>query len=128
MDVTTLTPVTLFDGTEILVGLQDGLFKSFPAASFRGKQGPTGIQGIQGNQGQAGSLWWTGSGIPVNGYGSTNDYYLNVNNGDVYTNTAGIWGAVIGNIRGPQGIQGNPGSSSSSTGSSIYLNQLYGGF
>ncbi|MCA1452117.1 hypothetical protein I6F35_02670 [Bradyrhizobium sp. BRP22] len=90
---------------------------AWPAGtSLIGPQGPQGIQGNIGNTGpqgatgQRGSLFYTGSGPPGTISGQLNgDNYLNTTNGDVYTLTAGSWGSPVGNIRGPQGVQGPPG-------------------
>ncbi|MCA1452823.1 hypothetical protein I6F35_06260 [Bradyrhizobium sp. BRP22] len=90
---------------------------AWPAGtSLIGPQGPQGIQGNIGNTGpqgatgQRGSLFYTGSGPPGTISGQLNgDSYLNTTNGDVYTLTAGSWGSPVGNIRGPQGVQGPPG-------------------
>jgi hypothetical protein len=60
--------------------------------------------------GPRGSQFYTGAGAPGTIVGQANgDNYLNTTNGDVYTLTAGAWGAPVGNIRGPQGIQGIQG-------------------
>ncbi|WP_375791167.1 hypothetical protein ACE102_07395 [Bradyrhizobium sp. vgs-9] len=88
---------------------------AWPAGtSLVGPQGPQGIQGIQGIQGatgQRGSLFYTGAGAPGTISGQLDgDNYLNSTNGDVYTLTSGAWGSPVGNIRGPQGIQGPPGA------------------
>ncbi|KYK43426.1 hypothetical protein A1D31_18585 [Bradyrhizobium liaoningense] len=85
-----------------------------PGTSLVGPQGPQGNQGnqgIQGNTGQRGSAFYTGAGAPGAISGQLNgDNYLNTTNGDVYTLTAGAWGSPVGNIRGPQGVQGPPGA------------------
>ncbi|WP_051003003.1 hypothetical protein [Bradyrhizobium elkanii] len=90
---------------------------AWPAGtSLIGPQGPQGVEGNtgntgpQGNTGQRGGLWYEGAGAPGTISGQlNNDNYLNTTNGDVYTLTAGSWGSPVGNIRGPQGIQGPVG-------------------
>ena len=68
-----------------------------------GPQGVTGMQGFQGATGH-GSIWFNGSGSPT-GVGSNGDYYLDDNNGNVYTETGGSW-ILTGNIKGPVGDTG----------------------
>ncbi|MEY9364773.1 hypothetical protein ABH994_007494 [Bradyrhizobium yuanmingense] len=77
----------------------------------QGPQGIQGIQGIQGNTGTRGSLWYEGAGAPGTIAGAlANDNYLDTTNGDVYNYSGSAWGSPVGNIRGPQGIQGPPGA------------------
>lgn len=59
----------------------------------------------------SGSQILIGSGIPSNNLGDNGDFYLNTINGDYYKKVSSVWGASIGNLTGPQGIQGIPGSS-----------------
>lgn len=61
-----------------------------------------GPQGIQGITGPTGSVWRTGAGVPSNGTGVDNDYYLNTTNGDVYKRVSGAY-ALQGNIKGATG-------------------------
>ncbi|WLB66019.1 hypothetical protein QIH96_13005 [Bradyrhizobium japonicum] len=76
----------------------------------QGPQGIQGVQGIQGNTGTRGSLWYEGAGAPGSIAGAlANDNYLNTTTGDVYNYSGSSWGAPVGSIRGPQGIQGPPG-------------------
>lgn len=71
--------------------------------------GPPGPQGLPGTAGTRGSLWNSQTGVPTNTDGvNNNDQALNTLNGDVYQFNNGAW-QFVGNIRGPQGIQGNPG-------------------
>lgn len=55
--------------------------------------------GLAGPVGPAGSKWYDGSGAPLATLGVDGDYYLDHDNGDVYTKTAGAW-AITGNIAG----------------------------
>ncbi|RXG91603.1 hypothetical protein [Bradyrhizobium zhanjiangense] len=84
---------------------------AWPAGtSLIGPQGPQGIQGIQGVTGTRGSQWYEGAGAPGTIAGAiANDNYLNTTNGDVYNYSGSSWGSPVGNIRGPQGIQGPVG-------------------
>lgn len=75
-----------------------------------GAQGPQGPAGAQGVPGAPGSVWWFGVGVPPSGVGVVGDFYLDTNNGAVYTKTSGAVWSLVGNIRGPQGAQGNPGA------------------
>lgn len=61
-------------------------------------------QGMDG-----GSLWHSGSGVPVDTLGNNNDYYLDLPPGDVYKKTLDTW-SKIGNIKGDPGIPGSPGT------------------
>ena len=79
----------------------------FPLAGATGPTGPTGSTGATGTRG---STWTSGAAAP----GSTSDRlsgdkYLNTTNGDVYNYTGSAW-QLIGNIEGPQGVQGLQGS------------------
>ena len=78
----------------------------FPLAGKDGPQGPTGPAGPQGTRG---SLWYIGNGMPTTKDANANDKYLNATNGNVYTYTGSQW-YLYGNIRGPQGIQGQQGN------------------
>ncbi|MBR0753523.1 hypothetical protein JQ604_15145 [Bradyrhizobium jicamae] len=84
---------------------------AWPAGtSLVGPQGPQGVQGIQGVTGTRGSQWYEGAGPPGTISGAiANDNYLNTTNGDVYNYSGSSWGSPVGNIRGPQGIQGPAG-------------------
>ena len=79
----------------------------FPVPGPKGEQGP---QGIKGDTGTRGSIWKNGTSAPTSTSGYlTNDKYLNTSNGDVYNYTGSTW-QLMGNIRGPQGIQGQQGN------------------
>lgn len=62
----------------------------------------------------AGAVWRSGSGVPSNAVGLDGDYYLRTGGsagaglGDVYLRSSGTY-SVVGNLLGPQGIQGNAG-------------------
>jgi len=64
---------------------------------------PAGLNGVDG------TMWYTGSGVPIGGTGVDGDLYLRTANGDVYKKTSGTWG-VICNITGPTGPQGATGA------------------
>lgn len=58
-----------------------------------------------------GSNFLTGSGAPSGALGEDGDTYMNTANGDLYgPKSAGSWGSVVGNLRGPQGNTGTAGS------------------
>lgn len=71
----------------------------------QGPQGPTGATGISG---LPGSKWYISSGNPDNAQGSSVDFYLDVENGFVYSKSAGSW-SLSGSIRGPTGATGAQG-------------------
>ena len=73
---------------------------------LQGIQGIQGLQGIQGIQGIPGSQLLTGTGTPSSGTGTISDFYLNTATGDYYIKTSPGWGSSLGNLRGPQGLQG----------------------
>jgi hypothetical protein len=56
-----------------------------------------------------GSAWYDGSGAPAGGTGIDGDYYLDTDNGDVYTKSSGSW-SVTGNIKGTTGAAGIDGT------------------
>jgi hypothetical protein len=70
-----------------------------------GGTGPQGPQGPAGAPGAPGSKWFSGGGAPAVGLGVNGDYYLDIDNGDVWSKTAGAW-VKIGNIEGPPGTGG----------------------
>lgn len=70
----------------------------------------------------SGANWQTSSGVPGSGLGANGDYDLNLLTGDIYgPKTAGAWGSIIGNIKGPTGSTGPPGAVNAitSTGASL---------
>jgi hypothetical protein len=71
----------------------------------------TSLIGPQGPIGQRGSQWYEGAGAPGTIAGAlANDNFLNTTNGDVYNYSGSSWGSPVGNIRGPAGLTGPPGS------------------
>jgi hypothetical protein len=74
-----------------------------------GPQGQEGDVGPQGPAGTPGEVWFSGSGAPAGGTGIVGDWYVNLDNGDVYEKTGAAAWTLRGNIRGPQGIQGIQG-------------------
>lgn len=78
-----------------------------------------GLQGDPGTTGVAGASFLSGAGAPSGGIGSNGDTYLNATNGDVYgPKSGGSWGAITGNLKGPQG---NPGADGAGSGGSTQL-------
>ena len=80
----------------------------FPLA---GPKGPVGPIGPKGDTGTRGSIWTHGQVTPNRGTSDdlANDKYLNTSNGDVYNYTGTRW-QLVGNIKGPQGVQGPQGN------------------
>lgn len=71
-----------------------------------GATGSTGSTGSQGPTGPPGTLWYYGFTAPPSGTGVTNDMYLNVNTGDMYSKINSTTWSLFGNLKGAQGIQG----------------------
>ena len=78
-----------------------------------GATGATGTAGADGADGADGSVWWNGTGAPDSGLGVDGDFYLDLDNSDVYNRVSGSW-AWVANI---QGEQGPPGTGSGTAGS-----------
>ena len=75
-----------------------------------GPKGPVGPIGPKGDTGIRGSIWTNGQTTPHHTTDDlANDKYLNTSNGDVYNYTGTRW-QLVGNIKGPQGIQGPQGN------------------
>jgi hypothetical protein len=72
-------------------------------ANIQGPEGPAGT-----GSGTAGSVWWNGTGAPDSSLGVDGDFYLNLDNGDVYNRVSGSW-TLVANIQGPEGPQGEQG-------------------
>lgn len=70
---------------------------------------------LKGENGQNGSNGWhVGNTAPSSGLGINGDLYLNSATGDLYgPKAAGAWGAIVGNLRGPQGNPGTDGQDGS---------------
>ena len=74
-----------------------------------GPEGPTGDKGDKGADGARGSLFYSGVTVPTaSATYRENDKFLQTTNGNVYNYTGTSW-SLIGNITGPQGIQGQTG-------------------
>lgn len=54
------------------------------------------------------SKWYSGTSDPDDSLGQVGDYYLNTSSGDVFEKGSAGW-SKTGNIKGPQGPQGEPG-------------------
>lgn len=72
--------------------------------------GPQGPQGEVGPQGEAGasSKWYSGTTLPTTQL-NQNDMFINTNTGDIYQYYTSSGWVKMGNIKGPQGIQGPRG-------------------
>lgn len=80
---------------------------------------------VLGSLAISGSQILLGADVPANSLGDNGDFYLNTTNGDYYKKVASIWGSSLGNLTGPQGIQGIPGASLTGDPNSIvYFNTL----
>ena len=78
-----------------------------------GATGETGVQGPQGIAGTNGTIWFSWPGAPAQNLGAENDYYLDVDAGDIWRkalNAGDLTWSKVGNIRGPQGPQGETGA------------------
>jgi len=64
--------------------------------------------GVAGNDGNDGHGWFSGSIDPTSGLYENDDHYLNTTSGEIFKKISGSWSS-IGNLSGPQGIQGNDG-------------------
>jgi hypothetical protein len=69
---------------------------------------PSTVIGSQGQAGANGSVWLNGSGNPLNTLGNNGDYYINIDNGQVWVKAAGSFTPLL-NITGGTGAQGSPG-------------------
>jgi hypothetical protein len=78
------------------------------ATGATGPAGPAGADGANGADGADGSVWWNGPGAPDSSLGVDGDFYLDLNNGDVYNRISGSW-TLVANIQGPDGPQGEQG-------------------
>jgi hypothetical protein len=74
-----------------------------------GATGATGATGSTGETGATGANWITGSGGPLVTIGTEGDLYLNIDTGDVFYKTGGVW-IYQSNIKGPIGGTGETGS------------------
>jgi hypothetical protein len=111
--VTNLTQIR-FDHVEFFIGTNGGptFVSDANATLLLSILGPTGPSGAAGT---VGSRWFQGSGVPSNIIGNENDFYLDLNNGDVYQKMLLgppfilVWNKV-GNIEGPTGPTGATGA------------------
>jgi hypothetical protein len=78
------------------------------SAGPAGATGATGATGSQGPAGADGATWRNGTGLPSSSLGSNGDFYLNLDNSDVYNKISGSW-VWVANIRGETGPQGPAG-------------------
>lgn len=78
----------------------------------KGDPGATGATGPTGATGSAGSTILWGSGAPSNGAGNNGDEYIDLDVGDLYTKSGGVWSLGISLIgpAGPTGADGADGS------------------
>lgn len=79
-------------------------------ADIKGADGTNGTNGTNG----VSPTWINGTTVPAAGTGANGDMYLRTTTGDIYgPKAAGAWGAIVANIKGPQGDPGTGGGSSS---------------
>jgi hypothetical protein len=78
------------------------------SAGPAGATGATGATGSQGPAGADGATWRNGTGVPSSSLGSNGDFYLDLDNSDVYNKISGAW-VWVANIRGATGAQGPAG-------------------
>ena len=106
-------------GPQGIQGIQGPAGETGPA----GPTGPAGADGLPGAPGTPGDKWFTGSGAPSGAVGDLEDLYLNTANGDYYQKQAGGW-VLQGNLTGPQGPQGEPGTTPDPRGRYYYFNDF----
>lgn len=82
--------------SDVIVKINEATTIQFPGIAVAGRAGTNGTNGAQ---------WRVGSGAPDNSVGADGDLYLDGDTGDVYQRASGTY-TVVGNIRGPQGVQG----------------------
>ena len=78
---------------------EQGLQGERGAQGIQGTQGEQGIRGPMGPPGKSGNRWFDGIGAPSIQIGDINDYFFNIENGDIYKKTANNWMRIgrIGN-------------------------------
>lgn len=81
---------------------KDGLPGKSGVDGVPGKSGAAGKDGLPGRDGRHGTIWYDGVGVPLTTIGQDNDMYLDVDTGDIYRKTIGVW-LRKGNIKGPMG-------------------------
>lgn len=77
-------------------------------------QGNMGAQGIPGLDGKDGNVVHDGAGLPSQHDFNHGDYYIELETGDFYKKNGEVW-ERLGNLTGPQGIQGPIGETPSIT-------------
>jgi hypothetical protein len=87
---------------------------------------------LRGPAGSAASNLLRGAGAPAAGLGSSGDMYINISNGDLWSNANGTW-AIATNLQGPAGIApqfingaADPASTTQSNNGDEYLNTTSG--
>ncbi|TDN40676.1 YadA-like family protein, partial [Haemophilus haemolyticus] len=86
-------------GVDELIGTSDIL---------NGTNGRNGTNGASGHDGRNGKELLSGPVAPTANDGKDGDTYIDSNTGDVHKKENGTWNK-IGNIKGPQGVQGDNG-------------------
>jgi len=66
----------------------------------QGPMGSVGPQGPTGEQGERGAMLLTGEGPPLAGLGVIGDTYIDITNGQIWSNPAGVWTDTGENIFG----------------------------
>ena len=87
---------------------------------------------LKGPPGSAASNLLRGAGAPTAGLGASGDMYINISNGDLWSNTNGAW-AIATNLQGPAGVSpqflsgaADPTTSTTSNNGDEYLNTASG--
>ena len=86
----------------------DWFFREDTSQLYRKESGTWNVKaqltGPTGPTGPTGASIISGNGVPAGGTGSDNDHYIDLDNGDLYLKTTGVW-SVVGNIEGPAAPQ-----------------------
>jgi len=101
---------------DLTTELKSGTFKGVALTSddgltviFDSKEGHLApVILLTSNVSDVASKWHSGSGVPTNGFGRDDDYFLDTVTGNVYSKASGTW-VVVTNIVGPQGHMGDKG-------------------
>ncbi|MDX1814228.1 MAG: hypothetical protein R3319_05505, partial [Candidatus Bathyarchaeia archaeon] len=97
------------DGSSLWQGFVNVDTGAFSGWTFISGSTPSAVElGSAYSSGTAGSVWWSGTGAPSPSLGEDGDYYLNLDNGDVYNKVSDSW-TWAANIQGPEGPQGEQG-------------------
>lgn len=86
-----------------LVSTSELLSVPFALYAASGNAGPPGSDGLPG------ATWYTGITDPIGSIGQANDLFLNTTNGNYFKKTEPTVWALLGNLSGPQGLQGDEG-------------------